>query len=679
MVVGGYDAAFRRLASLLDVRTGCPVAAVTVTERVEGVGVTTAAGETLWGAAAIVTVPLGVLKAGTIAFSPPLPDWKAGAVARLGFGDLNKVVLQFPEPFWDDSVDFFGAAAGAGAADRGWCFMFWNFHRFAGAPVLAALVSGAAARAAEGMDDSELRDRAVATLRALHPGVAVPDPVACTVSRWGGHPYARGSYSYVAVGSSSRDYDQLAQPVQRRVLFAGEHTVKAHPDTVGGAMLSGLREAARALEILGVDAEEGRGGGAAATAAAAAAALKRRAAVAERDAQRAAKRPRSGGAEDEGDGEDDDLERRMDRAMGWDVARLMEGQRAREAARHDTKAVWRALAAAAGGDAAPLRDLLAACDDVAARHTVARCMAQAEVRALEAAAGDAGCLVALRRWLDDAAGAPAEASLADQLLRALRALPLAAAVARDSGLAALVRQRGCTHGDPGVRKQAQALARGWAAAEGAAAAGAAAAPAAAAAAAPAAAAALDEEMQRAFEAEAAEISRLQESAAAAAAEAASWEAQAAEGGAPAPLASFDAFRQERRDGKKKPKPKAERAAGQGAGEPRRPGPPSDGRPPSANGGGGAAGDGDDTRRHVDLLICSFLRPQFDARRVTKEQYKAILARASDKVMGSGGGGARGGKRFAQDQRLKIQRLVEGYVESYARKGSGGGGAGGGGR
>lgn len=36
-------------------------------------------------------VPLGVLKAGAIEFSPPLPPWKKEAIARLGFGDLNKV------------------------------------------------------------------------------------------------------------------------------------------------------------------------------------------------------------------------------------------------------------------------------------------------------------------------------------------------------------------------------------------------------------------------------------------------------------------------------------------------------------------------------------------------------------------------------------------------------------
>ena len=41
--------------------------------------------------AVVVTVPLGVLKAGAITFQPPLPEWKQQAINDLGFGLLNKV------------------------------------------------------------------------------------------------------------------------------------------------------------------------------------------------------------------------------------------------------------------------------------------------------------------------------------------------------------------------------------------------------------------------------------------------------------------------------------------------------------------------------------------------------------------------------------------------------------
>ena len=54
------------------------------------------------------------------------------------------------------------------------------------------------------------------------------------MTRWRADPWARGSYSYVAAGSSGNDYDLMAVPVvhpdkpgaQARLFFAGEHTVR---------------------------------------------------------------------------------------------------------------------------------------------------------------------------------------------------------------------------------------------------------------------------------------------------------------------------------------------------------------------------------------------------------------------------------------------------------------------
>lgn len=68
-------------------------------------------------------------------------------------------------------------------------------------------------------------------------GEAVPEPVASYATRWASDEFTRGSYSYVAVGCSGAEYDKLAAPVASKVLFAGEHTCKEHPDTVGGGAL----------------------------------------------------------------------------------------------------------------------------------------------------------------------------------------------------------------------------------------------------------------------------------------------------------------------------------------------------------------------------------------------------------------------------------------------------------
>jgi hypothetical protein len=51
-------------------------------------------GETFQADHVVISTPLGVLKSGAIKFLPSLPDWKAGAIERLGFGLLNKVGCQ---------------------------------------------------------------------------------------------------------------------------------------------------------------------------------------------------------------------------------------------------------------------------------------------------------------------------------------------------------------------------------------------------------------------------------------------------------------------------------------------------------------------------------------------------------------------------------------------------------
>ena len=162
MVVGGYDQVVKGLAEGVTVKTSTPVVSIDYSQGDEGVVVvTTGDGEKLEAKVVIVTLPLGVLKAKGVTFTPDLPPWKQAAVERLGFGDLNKVVLQFERVFWED-LDFFGVAQPGGVESRGRCFMFWNLARFSeGVPLLTCLVSGRAARAAEEASDEEMKGHAM--------------------------------------------------------------------------------------------------------------------------------------------------------------------------------------------------------------------------------------------------------------------------------------------------------------------------------------------------------------------------------------------------------------------------------------------------------------------------------------------------------------------------------------
>ncbi|KAG2302710.1 hypothetical protein Bca4012_061037 [Brassica carinata] len=200
---------------------------------------------------ALCTVPLGVLKKGSIGFYPELPEKKREAIGRLGYGLLNKVAMLFPYNFWGEEIDTFGRLT-EDSSTRGEFFLFYSYSSVSGGPLLVALVAGDAAERFETLSPTDSVKRVLQILRGIyHPkGIVVPDPVQALCSRWGQDKFSYGSYSYVAVGSSGDDYDILAESVgDGRVFFAGEATNKQYPATMHGAFLSGMREAANILRV----------------------------------------------------------------------------------------------------------------------------------------------------------------------------------------------------------------------------------------------------------------------------------------------------------------------------------------------------------------------------------------------------------------------------------------------
>ena len=228
----GYDRLARHLADGLTIRSGTAV--THITDDTSGVRLETSGG-VVTADRVIVTVPLGVLKAGTITFDPPLSAAKWAAIARLGFGVLDKVVLAFDEPFWPQSADVLGLVGAQQPVP-----VLVNGLSFDAGAVLVGLRGGSAARRWEALSDQQNADEMRTALRA-------PAPKGRLVTRWAADPYARGSYSFLAVGSSPDDQKALAEPASDRVLFAGEATQPEHFATVHGAYLSGVREAQRIL------------------------------------------------------------------------------------------------------------------------------------------------------------------------------------------------------------------------------------------------------------------------------------------------------------------------------------------------------------------------------------------------------------------------------------------------
>lgn len=119
--------------------------------------------------AAILTVPLGILKAKLIEFKPQLPDWKVSAISDLGVGNENKIALQFDKVFWPN-VEFLGIVAPSSYA----CGYFLNLHKATGHPVLVYMAAGRFAYDLEKLPDESAANFVMSQLKKMFPDATDP-------------------------------------------------------------------------------------------------------------------------------------------------------------------------------------------------------------------------------------------------------------------------------------------------------------------------------------------------------------------------------------------------------------------------------------------------------------------------------------------------------------------------
>lgn len=124
--------------------------------------------------AAIVTVPLGILKANLINFEPKLPEWKLSAISDLGVGNENKIALRFDHVFWPN-VEFLGIVATTSYS----CGYFLNLHKATGHPVLVYMAAGALAYDLEKLSDEAAADFVMLQLKRMFPDAT--DPVSLSI------------------------------------------------------------------------------------------------------------------------------------------------------------------------------------------------------------------------------------------------------------------------------------------------------------------------------------------------------------------------------------------------------------------------------------------------------------------------------------------------------------------
>jgi len=222
--------------------------------------VTTVGGAVFSARRALVTLPIGVLKAlpgqpGAVRFEPDPPSLRR-SLAGLGMGDVARVVLRFSSPFWRDSRRFRRAVAAHPELGEPTILhrvspdfpTLWTAAP-AQVPAITLWAGGPAARRMLSYGSNALRLRALEAVGELFETPArslARALIAFHFHDWSADPFSRGAYSYVAVGGAAAPRG-LARPVEDTLFFAGEGAQADDSGTVSAAIRSGRKAARRLL------------------------------------------------------------------------------------------------------------------------------------------------------------------------------------------------------------------------------------------------------------------------------------------------------------------------------------------------------------------------------------------------------------------------------------------------
>lgn len=179
----------------------------------------------------------------------------------MGFGTVDKIYLEFENPWWKGTdwggISFVNSQRnGRIESVNDWFESIIGFYTVRNQPnLLEGWLSGPAARYAENLPDSEIVEKCSQMLRkTLGKDFSYVEPDRMIRTRWFNDPFFRGSYSYRPTKAKETDVwaSDLADTVydskgNARIFFAGEATHSHYYSTAHAAVESGWREADRIL------------------------------------------------------------------------------------------------------------------------------------------------------------------------------------------------------------------------------------------------------------------------------------------------------------------------------------------------------------------------------------------------------------------------------------------------
>ncbi|TAF47234.1 MAG: FAD-dependent oxidoreductase [Sphingobacteriales bacterium] len=241
IITNGYDKVTDFMAQGLDIRLNTRVTGINYSNTRVNI---TANGSNIEADYVVVSVPLGVLKNNAITFTPALPTHKINAITNTNIGNVNKFLLVWNTPFWDTNLQYIGYTPHT----KGKFNYFLNIKKFTPSNGLMTFAFGDYATVTESMTDNQIINEIMLNLKSIY-GNSIPNPINFLRTKWGQNINSFGAYAYPTNGSTSANFDTLANEINNKIFFAGEHTEREYRGTVHGAYLSGIREADKIINL----------------------------------------------------------------------------------------------------------------------------------------------------------------------------------------------------------------------------------------------------------------------------------------------------------------------------------------------------------------------------------------------------------------------------------------------
>ena len=233
------------------VRLNTPI--VSIAHATEPATITAKDGTVFEANKVVVTVPVSILKNGSLNFSPALPGDFTNALAKFSMGGSLRVILEFKKNFWGNTVGYILGSSnvpeyfsiGMGRSD---------FNR-----TLSITINGEKAAQYAALDDDALTSAILADLDLIYAGQGTQFIRKDLVSLknilirqdWTKEEYMLGGYAYPLPGARNDDRKAIGQPLSDRLFFAGEATdISGQAGMVNGALASAERAALEVINVI---------------------------------------------------------------------------------------------------------------------------------------------------------------------------------------------------------------------------------------------------------------------------------------------------------------------------------------------------------------------------------------------------------------------------------------------